>query len=275
MKAAGLPVLTYHAIDSRPGVTTTDPGWFAETLDVLAAAGYRAVDLEAWIASGRPSVDRGFAVTFDDGLRSILDVAEVVARHRVPATVFLVTDRMGGDNDWPGQPAWVPRAPLLSWSDVPALAALGFRFAAHGRTHVALDGCDEGRLDAELTGARSAIEDHLGRPCRLFAYPYGRATPQVRRAAARRFAAAFGTRLDVATASQNIFDLARIDAYYLQSHAALQRLASGRLEAWLRVRRTLRAARASFCKARYADRSSIDRQPNRPHRGLHSYLTIS
>ncbi len=127
MKPDGLPVLTYHAIDTSRSVTATDPGWFLETLDALAAAGFRAWDLEDWLAQGRPAVERGFALTFDDGLRSILDVAGAVARHRIPATVFLVTDRMGQANDWPGQPANVPRADLLSWSDVADLAGLGFR----------------------------------------------------------------------------------------------------------------------------------------------------
>lgn len=246
MRAKGLPVLTYHAIDSTGSVTATDPRRFAETLDALGDAGFRAVDLEDWLAQGRPEVERGFAVTFDDGLRSILEVAHVVARHRVPATVFLVTDRMGDDNDWPGQPARIPRAPLLSWSDLPGLAALGFRFAAHGRSHVALEGCDDARLASELQGSRDAVEQHLGRSCRLLAYPYGRSDARVRRAAARVFTAAFGTRLDEATRSQDAFDLARIDAFYLRSGRALERLISGRWTGWLRIRRTLRAARSGW-----------------------------
>ena len=73
-RPAGLPVLTYHAIDASRGVTATDPSWFAETLAALGEAGHRAVDLAEWIASGRPEVGRGFAVAFDDGLRSVLDV---------------------------------------------------------------------------------------------------------------------------------------------------------------------------------------------------------
>ena len=122
MSAGGLPILTYHAIGEAADVTTTDPAWFAETLAALVESGHRAVDLDDWVAQGRPDVDRGFAVTFDDGLRSILRVADVLARYRVPATVFLVTDRMGRDNAWPGQPAWVRREPVLAWSDLDMLA---------------------------------------------------------------------------------------------------------------------------------------------------------
>ncbi len=150
MRSSGLPILTYHAFGKAAGVTSADPSWFAETLSALVESGHRAVDLDDWAARGCPDVGRGFAVTFDDGLRSILRVTDVLGRHRVPATVFLVTDWMGRDNSWPGQPAWVRREPLLDWSDLDALHATGFRFAAHGRNHARLDRCDDAALDAEF-----------------------------------------------------------------------------------------------------------------------------
>ncbi len=162
------------------------------------------------------SVDRGFALTIDDGLQSIWEVAEVVARHKATATVFVVTDRVGSDNAWPGQPAQVSRERLLSWTDLESLSPLGFRFAAHGRTHRPLDRCDDSQL-ADERGSRDAIEQRLGRPCPLFAYPYGRSNPRVHQAARRCFSAAFGTRLDTASAGQDLHRLSRIDAYYLRS----------------------------------------------------------
>jgi peptidoglycan/xylan/chitin deacetylase (PgdA/CDA1 family) len=243
MNGGGLPILTYHAIDTSGSVIATEPAQFAATLDALAAAGFQAVDLGDWIAQGRPHVGRGFALAFDDGLRSILEIAGLVARRGLPATVFLVTDRMGGDNDWPGQPREIPRARLLTWADVDALAAAGFRFAAHGRTHRRLDRCDDVTLESELRGARDAIEQRLGRPCWLLAYPYGIAPARVRRAAKRHYDAAFGTRLDLATAAQDPFHLSRIESYYLRSPRVLDRILSGQARPWLRRRRALRAAR--------------------------------
>jgi peptidoglycan/xylan/chitin deacetylase (PgdA/CDA1 family) len=265
MSRVGLPILTYHAIDTTGSVIATDPAWFAETLDALDEAGYRAVDLGDWLASGRPDVGRGFALAFDDGLRSILDVADLLARHRVPATVFLVTDRMGTDNDWPGQPGGIPRSPLLAWSDLDALAAAGFGFAAHGRTHRRLDRCDDATLERELRGSRDAIEQRLGRPCRLLAYPYGLATARVRRAAMRHYDAAFGTRLDVATAAEDPYHLSRIETHYLRSRRGLDRLLSGRGRHWLRGRRLLRAARGAWTLG--VARSPVRRRSS-PHHNL-------
>jgi peptidoglycan/xylan/chitin deacetylase (PgdA/CDA1 family) len=241
--SGGLSVLTYHAIDASGSVVSTDPSRFAETLDALAEAGFRAVDLGDWIARGRPAVDRAFALAFDDGLRSILGVADLLVRRCIPTTVFLVAGRAGRDNGWPGQPPSIPRSALLSWPEIDALAGRGFRFAAHGLSHRRLDLCDDPTLDRELVGARDAIEQRLGRPCRLLAYPYGLADARVRRASRRHFDAAFGTRLDLATGAQDPLHLSRIDAYYLRSGPVLGRLLSGRLGPWLRRRRLLRAAR--------------------------------
>jgi peptidoglycan/xylan/chitin deacetylase (PgdA/CDA1 family) len=133
--------------------------------------------------------------------------------------------------------------PLLSWSEADALARVGFRFGSHGCTHARLDRLDAESLARELDGSRAAIEDRLGRPCRLLAYPYGLTSARVRRAAARRFAAGFGTRLDYAGGGQDPFDLARVDAYYLRSRRSLDALVAGRARGWLRWRRALRAVR--------------------------------
>ncbi len=245
MTRGGLPILTYHAIDAGGAVTATDPARFAETLAALLEAGFRAVDLGDWVARGRPEVARGFALTFDDGFCSILDVADRIARDSIPATVFLVADRIGLDNAWPGQPAGVPRAPLLGRSDLETLGRLGFRFGSHGRTHARFDRLAPGALEAELAGSRAAIEQAVGHPCRLLAYPYGASNPRVRAAAARTHDAAFGTRLAYASAGDDPFAIARIDAYYLRSRRALGRLIAGRWHRGLAVRRALRAARRS------------------------------
>ncbi len=248
MNPGGLPILTYHAVDATGAVTSTAPARFAETLDALRAAGFRGVDLGEWVDRGRPEVARGFAVAFDDGLRSILGVADRLARDRIPATIFLVAGRVGSDNAWPGQPSEVPRARLLDRSDLDALGRLGFRFGSHGLTHARLDRLSPVEVEGELSRSRELIERATGRPCRLLAYPYGASNPRVREIAARHFDAAFGTRLDYATAGDDPFDIARVDAYYLGSGRSRELLIAGRWRRRLAVRRALRAVRASVAE---------------------------
>jgi len=245
-----LPILTYHAIDPTRAVTATDPAWFAETLDALIESGFRAVDLGEWVDAGRPPVSRGFAIAFDDGLRSILGVADRLHRLAIPATVFLLSDRIGLDNAWPGQPPEIPRARLLGRSDLESLARLGFRFGSHGRSHQRLDRFKNGDLEQELVVSRDRIEQMVGSRCPLLAYPYGLADPRVREAASPVYAAAFSTRLAYASASDHPFDIARIDSFYLRSPRALRRLIEGRWQGRLAFRRTLRAVRESMPMSR-------------------------
>ena len=245
-RSGGLPVLNYHAFGPGRSVTNTEPARFAETVARLQDAGLRPIALDDWLAAGRPDAPGRYAVSIDDGLRSVLNVADLLERDAIPATLFVVADRVGRDNAWPGQPAGVPVEPTLTWSELAELVRRGLRVGAHGLSHARLGALDGPAVASELFGSRDRIEDRLGVPCRLLAYPYGESTAAVRRAASRGFAAAFGTRLDLARAGQDAFDLARVDAFYLRSQRLLDALADGAAHAPLRWRRALRAGRARF-----------------------------
>ncbi|MGE3818692.1 MAG: polysaccharide deacetylase family protein [Isosphaeraceae bacterium] len=242
-RGGGLAVLTYHAFASRRSVTAVTPDWFAETLDRLAEAGFHAVDLQDWVDRGRPDEPLGFALTFDDGLRSLLHVAEQLGARRLPATIFVVTDRVGRSNDWPGQPRHVPTERLLDWSELEALGGLGFRFGSHGTSHAHLDRLSPIRQSEELRRSRETIEARLQRPCRLLAYPYGANGPDLRRSAALHYTAALGTRLGYADARQDPFQLQRIDAFYLKTIRDLNALATNRWRSHLAFRDAFRTAR--------------------------------
>ena len=238
-----LPILNYHAIDTSGQVIATDPAWFVETIEQLVAAGFVGVDLPAWIARGRPEIANGFAVTFDDGLRSLLKGVDVLERHQIPATIFLITNYVGRDNNWPSQPKHVQREAMLDWSDVADLSNRGFSFGAHSATHSQLAQLPDHQLSDEIRECRSVIESRTHRPCNLFAYPYGGVSSMVRDRVESAYDAGFGTRLDLADVASPLFGLPRIDAYYLRSPRVLDRLIAGRLRPWLRYRRGLRTVK--------------------------------
>ncbi len=246
MTRPGLPILAYHSLDRSGSPISTDPAWFASTMAALHESGHRTVDLAEWVASCRPPVDRGFAVCFDDGLRSVLDAAEILARHGFTATVFLATGRMGSDNAWPGQPRGIPKLPVLSWSEADTLRSAGFRLAAHTRTHPRLDQLDPAAMEGEIRGSRDDVESRLGVSCPLFAYPYGIAPDRVRRAASGVFEAAFGTRLGLASPWEDPFAISRIDAYELRTSRAVDALIRGRESARFGLRRAIRGARRAI-----------------------------
>ena len=246
----GLPILTFHSFGTSRAVTSTDPSWFADTLGMLAEAGFLCLDIEDWVRRGRPDEPRGFALAVDDGLRSIYKIVDVLYRFKATATVFLTTGHLGKDNGWPGQPASIPIEPLLNWREIESLKYTGLKFAAHGVSHTRLDlDGDSERIIAELRGARDEIEEKTGLPCRLVAYPYGASNRVVRELASRFFLAGFGTRLDFADSTQDHFDIARLDAYYLRPNRLREALVSGTARSSLRWRRTLRMMKQSTLAA--------------------------
>jgi peptidoglycan/xylan/chitin deacetylase (PgdA/CDA1 family) len=250
MKSGSLPILTYHALDSSGAVTSTEPSRFVETIDTLLEAGFRAIDLGRWIEAGRPPVENGFALAFDDGMRSILGVADRLARLGIPATIFLIADRIGLDTRWPGQPSQIPTARLLGRADIQSLAGLGFRFGSHGCSHQRFTDLNVSQLKLELHDSRDRIEQLTGSSCRLLAYPYGSANRLVRAAASKVYDAAFGTRLAYAHARNHSFQIPRIDAYYLKSPTAVNRIISGKWQGRLAVRSLLRAVRSTVTSYR-------------------------
>ena len=94
-------------------VTATPRARFVETLDALDASGFRAVDLET-LGRARPAGRRPsrFALAFDDGLASILAVADEIVRRSIPATIFLVSGRDRGRQRLAGPAERRPPVPV-------------------------------------------------------------------------------------------------------------------------------------------------------------------
>ncbi len=217
MTTGGLPILTYHAIDASGAVTSTEPS--SVRRDPRRPPRARASARSIWASGSRPA---GLTWIEASRWRSTMACGRSSASPtawrgwQVPATVFLVADRIGLDNAWPGQPSAIPRARLLDRSDLESLARLGFRFGSHGRSHLRFDRLTHDELKDELIRSRDQIEQMMGCPCPLLAYPYGAANVRVRTEASRVYDAAFGTRLGYASPADDLFDIARIDAYYLR-----------------------------------------------------------
>jgi peptidoglycan/xylan/chitin deacetylase (PgdA/CDA1 family) len=138
-------------------------------------------------ASGRLPRRTG-AITFDDGLASIFDLAlPVLRRHRIPATVFLVTRTLieeGQPVDWVDDP---PALPLrtLTRDQVLEMRGDGVRFGSHSHAHRDLTTLGEAECERDLRDSRELLEDLIGGPVRHLAYPRGRHDERVRRAVAR------------------------------------------------------------------------------------------
>lgn len=157
-------------------------------------------------------------VTFDDAYADIDGALGVLERLGIPATVFPSTS-FADD----GRPLDVPelaaeaaarpeRLATMTWSRLREAAERGFTIGSHTVSHPHLTSLADDELDRELRDSRARIEDELGRPCTLLAYPYGEHDARVHAAVGRAgYEAAFA--LWAGSSRRNRFALPRVDLY--------------------------------------------------------------
>lgn len=183
-----LPVLMYHraapAGAERMRRWRVTPRELDAQMEWLRRRGYQSIELSEWRDAGtarRPLWGRPVVITFDDGYADFLDWAwPIVRRHGFSATLFVVTDRVGGTNAWDAA-ASGEEVPLLDWPHLRALAEDGVVLGSHTASHPRL--ADIAPVDAvrELARSRVEIARRTGATVDAVAYPYGSHDPAVRR----------------------------------------------------------------------------------------------
>jgi peptidoglycan/xylan/chitin deacetylase (PgdA/CDA1 family) len=219
-------ILMYHGVSDvadDPNQLCVTPDRFAEQMAAVARLGLRGVAIGTLVDAIGAGRRRGLVgITFDDGYLSVLEAAlPELKRRRFTASVFIISGRLGGTNEWDEGPAW----PLLSADQVGELAAAGMEIGSHGATHVQLAGLEAAELEAEVAGSRASLGELVGAPVRGFAYPYGSMDSAARRAvrdAGYDYACAVQTPL----ADLGLMALPRI---YVGQHDGAARIAAKRL----------------------------------------------
>jgi peptidoglycan/xylan/chitin deacetylase (PgdA/CDA1 family) len=169
-----LPILEYHRIGpltpALPAITrrlTVDPASFAAQMEWLKRHRFHAVtDVQAYDAMERGAAlpPRPVMITFDDGYRDVLwNAAPVLHRLGLPATAFVITDRVDG------------RDPsFLTWGELRRLERLGVAIGSHTVSHADLAALAPGAALAQLVRSRRTLQEHLHRPVDWLSYPFGR-----------------------------------------------------------------------------------------------------
>lgn len=215
---SSIPILVYHTIaqDCSPAYRRwlVKPQEFAAQLAALSESGYRPItvaDLARLRRSGQPVPPRTCLITFDDGLRDFAEGAmPILAAHGVPATLYVVSGRVGATARWLTDLGEGNR-PMLGWSDLRDLCSAGIEIGAHTVSHPELDTLPLARAIEEIKGSRKALEDGLGQAVTTFAYPHGYASAAIRRGVeAAGFHAACRVRHALSDGTENLFALSRI-----------------------------------------------------------------
>jgi peptidoglycan/xylan/chitin deacetylase (PgdA/CDA1 family) len=169
-------ILCYHSITASEELARHDPHKlripvhrFQEQLDHLRN-NYRVISLTDFLVAKRKNrrlPDYSVVLMFDDGFQDFLTVAaDHLVRWKLPATVFIITDRANNSSHSGGET-------YLSWPEVQQLAASGIQIGSHTCSHPRLLDLPFDELRRELAEAQRAILNHVNQGDVPLSYPYG------------------------------------------------------------------------------------------------------
>ena len=176
-----LAILGYHKIgEPSPG------GWetwyyipeeiFVEHLTYLRVNGWQVIDpatLLSGLAKPAELPERAALITFDDAYRTIMGCGLArLLEFGYPGVMFVPTAYIGGINAFDAN-THEPEEPICSWDDLRELERRGISVQSHGVTHRAFSDLSPADLEDEVVRSKAVLEDGLGRPVEVFAYPYG------------------------------------------------------------------------------------------------------
>ena len=233
MSAEGVIVLMYHRVgparnawEARYAIA---PERFDAHMTALDRDGRQCVSIDAlmrWIDNGDPLPDGAFALTFDDGFRSVREHAlPLLERRRWPFTVFLVSDLIGREDVWtreanPDRIAY----PLLNKEEILDMQRRSVAFHSHTCSHPSLPDLDDERLAHELGHSRETLNELLQHPVDYLAYPFGHLDERVVAAARRAgYRGAFSTQPGFNRRNVDRFRIRRLDVYGTDTPAMLLR----------------------------------------------------
>jgi peptidoglycan/xylan/chitin deacetylase (PgdA/CDA1 family) len=188
-------ILGYHKVGPPP-----PGGWetwfyvpeatFAQQLEALRKGGWQPVDLATFLLGLTEPArlpERAALITFDDGYRSLREVAlPWLERFGYPAVIFMPTNFVGRTNLFDLESE--PEESLCDWDDLRELVRRGIAVQSHGASHRAFSELAPAERVFELARSKAALEAELGQTVELFAYPYGDdagTPPDLREALAR------------------------------------------------------------------------------------------
>ena len=223
------------------------PGTAADAMLVIAGDGTARA---AWERSAAGNTRRRFIgavdrTRFNTLFANFADIAAPALRARgLTATVFVVSGRVGRDNQWrAARSPGIPQLPLMDWQVLGGLAAEGFENGAHTCTHPHLPTLSAAAIEDEIAGSAVAIEAKLGMRNRAFADPYGEYNATASSVVSRELTMTCTTDFRAVSPVDSPARLPRLDCYYFRHASQLYPWRSFAFRSHLRLRGSMRRLR--------------------------------
>ncbi len=160
-----MTVLYYH------GIPASRRQHFAAQLDILAR--HAKVVPADWTGSADP-VKPTVAITFDDAFVSVFDNAlPELRKYGFPCTIFVPTGVLGNRPDWEMEDTADRSETVVDATRLKQAASSLTTIGSHGVSHLHLTQATPDLARAEIRQSRCELEQVLGIPVSLFAFPYG------------------------------------------------------------------------------------------------------
>jgi len=171
----GIPILTYHAVESEPGEHDRLPpnkalylikrDLFEAQMKYLAERRTNTLLIDDLVSMKKeePSGPSGNVVclTFDDGNASDYSVVyPILKQYGLKATFFVVTNSIGS-------------AGYVSWDQLKEMSLAGMSIQSHTHTHPFLSQCTDAMVREEFAVSKAMIEERLSKAVTILAAPGG------------------------------------------------------------------------------------------------------
>jgi peptidoglycan/xylan/chitin deacetylase (PgdA/CDA1 family) len=161
---SAVPILAYHEVGETDDLYNITANQFEEQMAYLTRNGYHAISLEDLFNfyNGQGKLpEKPVVITFDDGYEDNYLVAlPILEKYNLSATVFIVPNLIGTEG-------------YLSWQQVTEMQQRHTEIGSHTMSHIAMDEIGEEQQRQEASESKSVLEQHMGKPIRFFAYPFG------------------------------------------------------------------------------------------------------
>ncbi len=179
-----VPILAYHQVGDIDDLYSIPTSQFEEQMAYLASNGYHTISLDDLFNfyDGQGKLpDKPVIITFDDGYEdNYLTALPILEKYNMSATVFIV-------------PNLIATQDYLSWQQVTEMQRRHIEIGSHTMSHIAMDEISEEQQWREASESKRILEQHVDKPIRFFAYPFGQfttITKQILQAAGYRGACA-------------------------------------------------------------------------------------
>ncbi len=106
------------------------------------------------------NTEKSYSLTFDDGYKSSLDIAEELNLRNLKGTFYIITDTLNSKK-------------YLSKEDIKRISSLGMEIGSHSCSHRHLNRLSSNELITELSISKKIVEDITGVSVESIAFPGG------------------------------------------------------------------------------------------------------